>query len=70
MTTTSDTPVIYSTSVLTAQGAKLTAGQRAALTTQADELRGLLNLTEKMSIGVPVVDPHTGATIGHLTYML
>jgi hypothetical protein len=68
--TTSESPVIYSTSVLTAQGAKLTTEARAILTAQADGLRGLLGVTHKMPIGVPVIDPYTNATIGRMTYML
>lgn len=68
MTTTQSLPVIYSTTVLAAQGVKLTPEVDAILTARANHLRTLTGETGLFPVGIAIRDPYTNAHIGSLTY--
>jgi hypothetical protein len=67
--TTNESPVIYASSVLAAQGVKLDTDTQAWLQARADHLRKILELPDTpMAVAIPVVDVRTGARIGSMTY--
>ena len=71
MTTTCTPAVtIHATSMLYAQGVRLTAEQRAILVAKADQFRSITETTGKTLIRVPVLDTYTDARIGSLDYHL
>lgn len=62
---------IYATSVLTAQGVRLSADQRGTLTRQADALRAVLGTSERQTIRVNVYDVYaTDVKLGEMQYSL
>lgn len=71
MTTTQTAPATFggitATSMIYAQGARLTASQEADLTARADAIRALTGRPGLRPIRLEVRDPQ-GALIGHMTY--
>ena len=59
---------IFARDMYAAQGFRPTAADRADLTACADRIREIIGSDARQSISVPVKDPATMTTIGHLTF--
>jgi hypothetical protein len=61
-------PVIYAPSVLSAQGWRPTAADRAAITARADWMRELTGRTDRFPVTIMIKDTYGGANIGTVTF--